>query len=34
MKTGDAEALEALIGAPADARAGWQMNAATPNTHR
>ena len=34
VKTGNTEALEALIRSASDARAGWQMNAATPNTHR
>ncbi len=34
VKTGNVEALEALIRSASDARAGWQMNAATPNTHR
>ena len=34
IRTGNTEALEALIKAASDARAGWQMNAATPNTHR
>ena len=34
VKTGNTEALEALIRSASEARAGWQMNAATPNTHR
>jgi len=34
VKTGNTEALEALIRSASDARASWQMNAATPNTHR
>ena len=34
VKTGNTEALEALIRSASDARAGWQMGAATPNTHR
>ena len=34
VKTGNTEALEALIRSASDARAGWQMNSATPNTHR
>jgi prephenate dehydrogenase len=34
IKTGNTEALEALIRSASDARAGWQMNAATPHTHR
>jgi len=34
IKTGNTEALEALIRSASDARANWQMNAATPNTHR
>jgi prephenate dehydrogenase len=34
VKTGNTDALEALIRSASDARAGWQMNAATPNTHR
>ena len=34
VKTGNWEALEALIRSASDARASWQMNAATPNTHR
>ena len=34
VKTGNAEALEALIRSASDARTGWQMNAATPHTHR
>ena len=34
VKTGNAEALEALIRSASEARADWQMNAATPNTHR
>ena len=34
IKTGNTEALEALIRSASDARAGWQMNSATPHTHR
>jgi prephenate dehydrogenase len=34
VKTGNTEALEALIRSASDARAGWQMNSATPHTHR
>ena len=34
VKTGNTEALEALIRSASDARAGWQMGVATPNTHR
>ena len=34
VRTGNVEALEALIRSASEARAGWQMNAATPNTHR
>jgi prephenate dehydrogenase len=34
IKTGNTEALEALIRSASDARASWQMNAATPHTHR
>lgn len=34
VKTGNTEALEALIRSASEARAGWQMNASTPNTHR
>ena len=34
VKTGNTEALEALIRSASDARAGWQMNSAMPNTHR
>jgi prephenate dehydrogenase len=34
IKTGNVEALEALIRNASEARAGWQMNAATPHTHR
>ena len=34
IKTGNMEALEALIRNASEARAGWQMNAATPHTHR
>ena len=34
VRTGNLEALEALIRSASDARAGWQMNAATPHTHR
>jgi prephenate dehydrogenase len=34
IKTGNSEALEALIRSASEARAGWQMNAATSNTHR
>ena len=34
IKTGNTEALEALIRNASEARAGWQMNAATPHTHR
>ena len=34
VKTGNAEALEALIRSASEARAGWQMNSATPHTHR
>ena len=34
VKTGNTEALEALIRSASEARAGWQMNAATTNTHR
>ena len=34
VKTGNTEALEALIRSASDARSGWQMNSATPNTHR
>ena len=30
IKTGNTEALEALIRSASEARAGWQMNAATP----
>ena len=32
IKTGNAEALEDLIRSATDARAGWQMNAATPHS--
>ena len=34
IKTGNGEALEALVRSASDARAGWQMNSATPHTHR
>ncbi len=34
VKTGNTEALEALIRSASDARSNWQMNAATQNTHR
>ena len=34
IKTGNMEALEALIRNASEARAGWQMNASTPHTHR
>jgi len=34
IKTGNTEALEALVRSASDARAGWQMNSATPHTHR
>jgi len=34
VRTGNAEALEALIRSASDARGGWQMNSATPHTHR
>ena len=34
VRTGNAEALEALIRSASDARTGWQMNSATPHTHR
>jgi prephenate dehydrogenase len=34
IKTGNVEALEALIRNASEARAGWQMNASTPHTHR
>ena len=34
VKTGNAEALEALIRGASEARRGWQMSAAAPNTHR
>jgi prephenate dehydrogenase len=34
VKTGNTEALEALIRSASDARAAWQMNSATPHTHR
>ncbi|MGZ8260081.1 MAG: prephenate dehydrogenase [Caldimonas sp.] len=34
IKSGNTEALEALIRGASDARAGWQMNSATPHTHR
>ncbi len=34
VRTGNAEALEALIRSASDARSGWQMNNATTNTHR
>jgi prephenate dehydrogenase len=34
IKTGNAEALEDLIRKAADARSGWQMGAAKPNTSR
>ena len=34
IKTGNMEALEALIRNANEARAGWQMNAAAPHTHR
>jgi prephenate dehydrogenase len=34
VRTGNAEALEALIRNASEARGGWQMNSATPHTHR
>jgi prephenate dehydrogenase len=34
MRTGNIEALEALIKNASEARGGWQMNASTPHTHR
>ncbi len=34
VRTGNAEALEALIRSASEARSGWQMNNATTNTHR
>ena len=34
VRTGNTEALEALIRSASDARTGWQMNSATPHTHR
>ncbi|HEX2543215.1 MAG TPA: prephenate dehydrogenase/arogenate dehydrogenase family protein [Caldimonas sp.] len=34
IRTGNMEALEALIRNASEARAGWQMNASTPHTHR
>lgn len=34
MKSGNVEALEDMIRSASDARAGWQMNAAKPNTNR
>ncbi len=34
IKTGNTEALEALVRSASEARAGWQMNSATPHTHR
>jgi prephenate dehydrogenase len=34
VRTGNSEALEALIRSASEARAGWQMNSATPHTHR
>ena len=34
VKTGNVDALEALIRSASDARASWQMNSATSNTHR
>ena len=33
MKSGNVEALEDMIRSASDARAGWQMNAAKPNTN-
>jgi len=34
VKTGNTEALEALIRSASEARAGWQMNSATPKLYR
>ncbi len=34
IRNGNVEALEALIRNASEARAGWQMNASTPHTHR
>jgi prephenate dehydrogenase len=34
IRNGNVEALEALIRNASEARAGWQMNATTPHTHR
>ena len=34
MKSGNIEALEDMIRSASDARAGWQMNAAKPNSNR
>ena len=34
VSAGNVEALEGLIRSASDARAGWQMNAATPPTNR
>ncbi|NUZ07097.1 prephenate dehydrogenase [Piscinibacter koreensis] len=34
IRTGNADALEALIRSASDARAGWQMNAGTPGSAR
>ncbi len=34
IRTGNTEALEAHVRSASDARAGWQMNSATPHTHR
>ncbi|MEO8836920.1 MAG: prephenate dehydrogenase dimerization domain-containing protein, partial [Caldimonas sp.] len=34
IRTGNTEALESLIRGASDARSSWQMNAATPHTHR
>lgn len=34
MKSGNAEALEDMIRSASDARGGWQMNAAKPNSNR
>jgi prephenate dehydrogenase len=34
MKSGNVEALEDMIRSASDARGGWQMNAAKPNTNR
>ena len=34
IKSGNVEALEDLIRNASEARANWQMNSATPHTHR